>query len=92
MCKIPYPGTHHNEKIKSPWLKHGSTIGNWVADHTIQAVPQFFFCLRRHFPFFAPQKRVRRVTLCKKLDFYTMGFRAVCFISPPSNIFVTPGA
>ena len=32
-----------------------------------------FFCLRRHFSFFAPQKRVRRVTLwCKKLHFYTV--------------------
>ena len=40
------------------WLNHGSSLGNWVADRTMksQAVPYFFFCLRRHFSFFAPQK------------------------------------
>ena len=38
-------------------------LGNWAADRTMNPVPYRlypkFFCLRRHFSFFAPQKRVR---------------------------------
>ena len=38
-------------------------LGNWAADRTMNPVPYRLypknFCLRRHFSFFAPQKRVR---------------------------------
>ena len=50
---------HHQVPL---WL-NVSTLGKWVADRTIQAVPQFFFCLRRHFfcIFFAPQKKIQSI-------------------------------
>ena len=44
------------KKKKKPWLNHESTMGNWVADRTIQAVPQFFFACGAIFPFLLRKK------------------------------------
>ena len=64
--------THHQcgemvETLKSKSFQGARKKKLTTKSCTVRAVPPIFFCLRRHFSFFALQKRVRW-----KLDFYTV--------------------
>ena len=64
--------THHQcgemvETLKSKSFQGTRKKKLTTKSCTVRAVPPIFFCLRRHFSFFALQKRVRW-----KLDFYTV--------------------